>query len=123
VNTLLLFFQAVSQASGFPAATHEYHLEELFDYAYWLLRRLMKMRKPPKGNFGNLRKRIKSNAYQLLFSVFLVCFLLVMFGTYEEFVIPSFVIGSVSLIGFLITREKVKGSQGKKAGNKQHDRD
>jgi len=34
VNTLLLFFQAASQASGFPAATHEYHLEELFDYCY-----------------------------------------------------------------------------------------
>jgi len=53
-------------------------------------------------------KRVKAKLYQLLLSAFMLCFLLVMFGTYEEFVIPSFIVGSICLVSFLIAREKVK---------------
>lgn len=75
---------------------------------YWLMRRLIRIRKSFRFSFGNLWKRMKSNLYQLLLSTFMVCFLLVMFGTHEEFVIPSFIIGSACLVSFLIVRESEK---------------
>jgi len=77
---------------------------------YWLIRKGIRIRKSVKFSFKNLWKRIKSNLYQLLLSAFMVCFLLVMFGTYEEFVIPSFIVGSVCLISFLVARERLKKS-------------
>ena len=81
-------------------------------FAYWLIRKSIRIRKSFKlsfkSGFKNLWKRVKGNLYQLLLSAFMVCFLLVMFGTYEEFVIPSFIIGSICLVSFLIVREKVK---------------
>ena len=79
---------------------------------YLLIRKSIGIRKSfklnLKTNLKNLWKRAKANLYQLLLSAFLVCFFLVMFGTYEEYVIPSFIIGSICLVGFLIAREKVK---------------
>ena len=77
-------------------------------FVYWLVRKLIRTRRPLKPNYKGLWKRLKSNLYQLLFSVFILCFLLVMYGTSESFIIPSFIIGSASLIGFLIAREKMK---------------
>jgi len=82
--------------------------------AYWLIKKLKRKRRPLKHSLKESSKdlwnRMKSNLYQFLFSVFFVCLLLIMFGTHEEFVIPSFVIGSVALIGFLIARKKLKKS-------------
>jgi hypothetical protein len=84
---------------------------------YWLIKRvylwkkkLPKGWKPTKSDFvsllKNLGKKLKANSYQFLFSGFLVCFLLVIYGTREEFVIPSSIIGSIFLIGFLIAKDK-----------------
>lgn len=92
-------------------------------FAYWLIRKLVKMKRPRKVDLGNLWRQTKSNAYQLFLAFFQVCLLLVMFGTYEELVVPSFIVGSVFLISFLIAREKVKGSQEEKTGNISHDGD
>ena len=82
--------------------------------AYFVVKRLSKIRRPLKFSFRHLANRAKSNLYkflcQLCLSAFSVCFLLVMFGVYEEYVIPSFITGSVMLIGFLIAREKIKKS-------------
>ena len=65
-----------------------------------------------KSEFSNLFKKFGRNAkkewYQFLFSGFLVCFMLVVAGTHEEFVIPSSVIGSIFLILFLWMRERRK---------------
>lgn len=78
--------------------------------AYLVIKRLRKIRRPLKFNFGQSVKRVKSSLYQLFLSGFLVCFLMVMFGKYEEYVVPSFIVGSVMLICFLIAREKIKKS-------------
>jgi len=78
--------------------------------AYFVIKRLRKIRRPLKFSVGHFATRVKSNLYQLFLSAFLVCFLMVMFGKYEEYVIPSFIIGSVMLISFLIAREKIKKS-------------
>jgi len=84
---------------------------------YWLIKRVyLRKKKLPKGwkptksdfvsLFKNLGKKLKANSYQFLFSGFLVCFLLVIYGTHEELVIPSSIIGSIFLIGFLIAKDK-----------------
>lgn len=77
-------------------------------FVYWLVRKIVKISSQPKLNYKGLWKRLRSNLYQLLLAVFIVCLLLVMYGTSESFIIPSFIIGSASLIGFLIAREKMK---------------
>lgn len=61
-----------------------------------------------KETLKNFWNQTKSNLYQLLFSAFFICFALIVVGTKEELVIPSFIIGSVALICFLIAREKLK---------------
>jgi len=82
--------------------------------AYFVVKRLRKVRKPLrktlKISVRHFATRIKSNLYQLFLSAFLVCFLMVMFGKFEEYVIPSFIIGSLMLISFLIARERIKKS-------------
>jgi hypothetical protein len=50
---------------------------------------------------------LKSEWYQFVGSVALVCLVLVVFGTHNEFIIPSSIIGSISLILFLIIRERI----------------
>jgi hypothetical protein len=75
---------------------------------YSLIRNYKKIKKSLSFESGDFWKRAKSNLYQVLFSVFVVCFFLIIFGTCEELVIPSFVIGSISIVGFLIARAKVK---------------
>jgi hypothetical protein len=74
---------------------------------YWFIRKLIQIRKTFRFSFGNLWKRAKRNLYQLLLSAFIVCFILVMFGTREDLVIPSFIIGSACLLSFLIIRERL----------------
>jgi len=56
---------------------------------------------------------LKSEWYQVLGSVAFVCLLLVLFGTHNEFIIPSSIIGSISLILFLIMRERIMGKRKK----------
>jgi uncharacterized membrane protein len=51
---------------------------------------------------------LKSEWYQFLGSVAFVCLLLVLFGTHNEFIIPSAIIGSIFLIVFLVMRERKK---------------
>jgi hypothetical protein len=62
---------------------------------------------------------LKSEWYQFLGSVFLVCLILVVAGTHEEFVIPSSVIGSVFLILFLIARDTKKKTEPLKSGQEE----
>jgi hypothetical protein len=49
---------------------------------------------------------LKREWYGFLGSVTLVCFFLVLFGTHDEFIIPSAIIGSIFLILFLVMRER-----------------
>lgn len=87
-------------------------------FVYLLVRRLVRIKRPLRINRKNLWKRVRLNLHQVLMSIFMICFLLIMFGTSENFIIPSFIIGSASLIGFLIAREKIDGKKGEKSESK-----
>jgi hypothetical protein len=75
--------------------------------AYFIIKKMRKIRRPLKFNHPRryFVNWLKSNLHQLLFSAFFTCFLMVMFATYEEHVVPAFIIGSVALVSFLIARD------------------
>lgn len=50
---------------------------------------------------------LKSEWYQFLGSVAFVCLMFVLFGTHDEFIIPSSIIGSIFLVLFLIMRQRM----------------
>ncbi|HUW47236.1 MAG TPA: hypothetical protein VMW36_00645, partial [Patescibacteria group bacterium] len=77
-------------------------------FVYWLVRKIVKVRSQPKLSYQDVWKRLRKNLYQLLLAVFIVCLLLIVYGASESFIIPSFIVGSASLIGFLMAREKIK---------------
>lgn len=58
-------------------------------------------------------KKLKSEAYQFLFSIAFVCLMLVVAGTKDELIIPSAIIGSLSFITFLFFRDRKKKKQSK----------
>lgn len=62
-------------------------------------------RKPVKIN---IKKIVESNLSGILGITILVCFVMIMFGVYEELVIPFFIIGCVAVLGWLATLEKKK---------------
>ena len=81
-------------------------------FAYWCVKKIYfwskKTRKAGlsfKSGIRNQWKKLKSESYQFLFSVFFLCYLLVTIGTHEEFIIPSAVVGSTFLVLFLIARD------------------
>jgi hypothetical protein len=80
-------------------------------FIYWFVKKLRKARKPLRLDSKNLWKRLKSNLYQLFLSAFTICLLLIMFGTREEFVVPSFIIGSVALVSFLEAKQRLKKTE------------
>ena len=59
-----------------------------------------------KKSLINIWKKIKDTAYQYLLSVTMVCLLLVIYGNYEELVVPASIIGSIFLVLFLITKDR-----------------
>jgi hypothetical protein len=90
-------------------------------FAYLVIRKLIRIRKtlrPLKVNYKNLLERIRLNLYQILLAIFINCFLLIMYGTSENFIVPSFIVGSVSLVSFLIARDKVEGKKEEKSKSK-----
>jgi len=107
---ILAFLSIAFAYSVYPTRTPYALGFLLVAFVYWLIRKSIRIRKTFRFSFKNLWMRVRANLYQLLLSVFMVCFLLVMFGTHEEFVLPSFIIGSICLVSFLIARERVKKS-------------
>jgi hypothetical protein len=80
---------------------------------YWFAKQILALKKKMKEKGVSIksfpRKTIdylRSEWYQFLGSIAFVCLVLVTFGTHDEFIIPSSIIGSVSLILFLILRER-----------------
>jgi hypothetical protein len=59
-----------------------------------------------KSISGRLVNYLKSEWYQFLGSVAFVCLVLVLFGTHDEFIIPSSIAGSIFLVLFLILRDR-----------------
>ena len=83
-------------------------------FIYWLAKQihLLKKKASEKGlSLKSLPRKsidyLKSEWYQFLGSVAFVCLLLVLFGTHNEFIIPSSIIGSIFLILFLIMRQRM----------------
>jgi hypothetical protein len=58
-----------------------------------------------KSGINNQWKKLKSESYQFLLSIFGICFILVTIGTKEEFIIPSAIVGSIFLVLFLVARD------------------
>lgn len=82
-------------------------------FIYWFAKQIYLLTKrlgEKELSFKSLSERIvrylKSEWYQFLGSVALVCLLLVVVGTHDEFIIPSSILGSISLILFLILRQR-----------------
>ena len=82
-------------------------------FIYWFARQIYLLTKKigEKGlSFKSLSGRIirylKSEWYQFIGSVAIVCLVLVVAGTHDEFIIPSSIVGSISLVLFLILRER-----------------
>jgi hypothetical protein len=80
---------------------------------YWFAKRIYMLAKKiiekglsVKSLARKLINYLKSEWYQFLGSVAFVCLLLVLFGTHNEFIIPSSIIGSIFLILFLIMRDR-----------------
>ncbi len=61
---------------------------------------------------NNLRK-LKKTSYQFLLSAATLCYLLVIFGSTEEIVVPSAIIGSIFLVCFLLVRDLLNESKSK----------
>lgn len=82
-------------------------------------RKLPRKWKPIKQSFvynaKQFLRQIKKTAYQFLYSGFIVCFMLVIWGVYEEYVFPAAIIGSIFLISFLIAHDYVNKSKIEKA--------
>lgn len=56
----------------------------------------------------NIKKIVESNLSGILGITILICFVMIMFGVYEELVIPFFVIGCVAILGWLAMQGKKK---------------
>ena len=83
--------------------------------AYWLSKRIIRFRKDVvdgkysrKLLFAKAKDYLISGWYGLFLSIFMVCFLVVVAGTHDVFVIPSAIIGSVFLVFYLFQRDKKK---------------
>jgi Flp pilus assembly protein TadB len=94
---------------------------------YWFARQiyLLKKRMHEKGlSIKSLLQKsfnyLKSEWYQFLASVFFVCLMLVVFGTHDEFIIPSSIIGSIFLILFLVIKERRKRPKRENLSGKCH---
>jgi hypothetical protein len=81
--------------------------------AYWLLKRIILFRKDVTDRrysrkllLTKTKNYLISNWYGLFLSLFMVCFLIVVAGTHDEFVIPSAIIGSVFLVFYLFQRDR-----------------
>ena len=66
----------------------------------WMMRR--------KSVKINIKKIMESNLSGILGITILICFVMIMFGVYEELVIPFFVIGRVAILGWLAMQGKKK---------------
>ena len=108
----LVFLSILLVYSAYPTRTPWALGFLLILIAYFVIKRLRKIQRPLKFNHSRryFVNWMKSNLHQFLFSAFFVCLLMVMFATHEGHVIPSFIIGSVMLISFLIARDKIKKS-------------
>jgi len=74
---------------------------------YWFAKRIYMLAKKIKDKGLSAKylvrkslKYLKSERYQFLGSIALVCLLLVLFGTHNEFIVSSSIVGSISLILF-----------------------
>jgi hypothetical protein len=74
---------------------------------YLLTKKIGEKRLSLKSTSLRVINYLKSEWYQFLGSVAFVCLLLVLFGTHNEFIIPSSIIGSIFLILFLIMRQRM----------------
>jgi hypothetical protein len=80
---------------------------------YWFAKQMYLLAKKmkEKGLDGKSLPRkcinyLKSEWYQALIAVAFLCLLLAVAGTHNEFIIPSSIVGSISLILFQITRQR-----------------
>jgi len=73
-----------------------------------LFRRLRRREKKPVKI--ELRKLLKSSLYPLLIMILFFSLLLIMMGTSEQVVIPSFVVGLIAIISLFIVKEKIKAN-------------
>jgi hypothetical protein len=73
---------------------------------YFLTKKISEKGLTLKSISERLINYLKSEWYQFLGSVAFVCLVLVLFGTHNEFIIPSSIVGSISLVLFLILRER-----------------
>lgn len=72
---------------------------------YALVVKLREIRRRKSIKF-NLKEIIKSNLSPLLSIVTILCFAMIMFSAYEQYVIPFFVIGCVTIVIWLFVSEK-----------------
>jgi len=71
---------------------------------YFLIKRLSKLRKEsPKFSLTNT---IRANIRPSLIFVFFICIIFIFFGSEEQYIVPSFLVGFVSIIIYIIMREK-----------------
>lgn len=59
-----------------------------------------------KKSLSNKWVEFKATAYQYFLSLCMVCLILVIYGNYEEWVIPSSIIGAIFLVLYLIFKDR-----------------
>jgi hypothetical protein len=74
---------------------------------YFLIKRIGEKGLSIKSLQERLVNYLKSEWHQVFLGVFLGCLLLTLFGTHNELTIPSSIVGSSSLILFLVLRERM----------------
>lgn len=84
-------------------------------YSYLYLKKISEVHKPSKDEFGKLITKIKNKGKELfptvLMAIFVNSFLLILYGVYSELVFPSFVVGSICLVLFLVYRDLTKNNK------------
>jgi hypothetical protein len=114
VSFLILgFFAIVFYYSIYPLQAIGLSVFAVAIFVYWFTKQIYMLAKKIKKKGLSVKSLprklldyLKSEWYQFLGSVAILCLLLVVAGTHNEFIIPSSIIGSISLILFLIMRNR-----------------
>lgn len=103
----LAFLSLVLGYAAYPTRL-PYALGLLSIFVFYAIAKKLNEFSKKKPRKLNLKKILKANLLPLLGIVMLFCFVMILFGTYEIFVVPSFILGCVAITLYIAISEKTE---------------